>query len=1066
MKNFFLAVSVLLSTPLSGQIVFEEVPVVPDFSLSAVWRSPTGEFFVKAYGEIAGNNSLKSSGIYSSIDGLEWSLAEVPGLYPAVEDIQFFSDGTPVAKKYFPGFVIRREDTWRSLNLPAQQPDIEAIWIRGDTLFAYGSRRFAYSTDKGLTFSTLFTGSENAIGHTAHLWVSDRYLALHHSVGATDYLSVFDRSGERVFFQEIDFYVREYLRAACDEVLMVGSDEYFSLSLANLQVTEGPLEAIYPGLDYDTPIQAQGGYYYLLDGQTLWRSPGCGWAWEAWLSDPMLDSFDHCRVTPGEGVLLYSTQGNHFVERPTGTSEWLMVPIPVHAPYIQAVDEASLGFQGAITANAFFRKRSTDTSWAEGVFPPMSDLTFQYGPDGRLYVPGDSSIYVSADNGLNFDTLLLPPMLWPHPCCYDLRILSEEVLFVWDRLDGYIYWSLDGGLSWVAGPQFFTYLGTYRTKLAGQYLIVADISINIRLLRINLATGETDEYGINTNNGYEFLDLAVMEDGSVYYLKYNYLGLGYSGLYRFQFVGNPKYIGHAEEFSSVRVWASRNVLFGFGYQSGYALDAGELFPLSYVGLPATGSRHFQVAASQHVYVIIDNTRIFRSVEPLTYAQNLSGSVVIDSDENCATDMLDQGLKGWQVVAEGGQHVLVRNTDADGEYRFNVPAGEYTITATPINPQWALCTDSHPASVAVGTQAEVPGFLAQAQSDCAALDLDFSTPLLRRCFSNTYTVRIRSTGPSDATGTRLRLELDPFFDLVSASHAFDWESDSVIVFDLGTLELNDEIVIHTLLTLSCDAAPGLTHCLTGWLTADNLCGDDQPMYSECQENIGSYDPNDKRVFNAAGREVQAIDKDEYIYYHIRFQNTGTDTAFRVRILDTLSARLDPRTLEMLSASHPYTHSILDGPILEILLEDIFLPDSNVNEVASHGYVKFRIKPYPQLDHGIVIPNEAAIYFDFNDAVRTQEARVVLGPLVHVDPVEDSIHFGVRPNPVADVLYLDMLAGDRERVDTYKIFDSLGRLAGSAPLASGQIIVSGLPPGYYRIVLMRDGRVLGTRPFARL
>lgn len=47
----------------------------------------------------------------------------------------------------------------------------------------------------------------------------------------------------------------------------------------------------------------------------------------------------------------------------------------------------------------------------------------------------------------------------------------------------------------------------------------------------------------------------------------------------------------------------------------------------------------------------------------------------------------------------------------------------------------------------------------------------------------------------------------------------------------------------------------------------------------------------------------------------------------------------------------------------------LPDSNVNEAASHGFTSFRVKQVPNLPVGTLIENSAAIYFDFNAPVIT-------------------------------------------------------------------------------------------------
>ena len=110
----------------------------------------------------------------------------------------------------------------------------------------------------------------------------------------------------------------------------------------------------------------------------------------------------------------------------------------------------------------------------------------------------------------------------------------------------------------------------------------------------------------------------------------------------------------------------------------------------------------------------------------------------------------------------------------------------------------------------------------------------------------------------------------------------------------------------------------------------------------------------------------IGQDEWIDYTIRFQNTGTDTAFHVIVTDTLPGTLDLATLEVGAASHAFTWALREQGTLKFRFFDILLPDSNVNEASSHGSVSFRIRPKQPLVPGTVIENMANIYFDFNRA----------------------------------------------------------------------------------------------------
>jgi hypothetical protein len=110
------------------------------------------------------------------------------------------------------------------------------------------------------------------------------------------------------------------------------------------------------------------------------------------------------------------------------------------------------------------------------------------------------------------------------------------------------------------------------------------------------------------------------------------------------------------------------------------------------------------------------------------------------------------------------------------------------------------------------------------------------------------------------------------------------------------------------------------------------------------------------------------------YMIRFQNTGTAAARNVELRDTLAARFETGSLKMLGASHSYTLEVLepaslDGTVLVWRFQNIMLPDSNTNEPASHGHVRFSLNRQAGMSVGDSVPNKAGIYFDFNPVVMT-------------------------------------------------------------------------------------------------
>ena len=141
--------------------------------------------------------------------------------------------------------------------------------------------------------------------------------------------------------------------------------------------------------------------------------------------------------------------------------------------------------------------------------------------------------------------------------------------------------------------------------------------------------------------------------------------------------------------------------------------------------------------------------------------------------------------------------------------------------------------------------------------------------------------------------------------------------------------------------------------------------------DCQKNRGSYDPNDIRVSPKGYCPQHYIAPHTELEYMIRFQNTGTDTAFHVIIRDTLPEELDIETIRLGASSHAANFKIVNDRVAKFIFSHIYLPDSTTNEQASHGFVKFYIKPAQDISPGATINNKAAIYFDYNAPIITNE-----------------------------------------------------------------------------------------------
>ena len=200
--------------------------------------------------------------------------------------------------------------------------------------------------------------------------------------------------------------------------------------------------------------------------------------------------------------------------------------------------------------------------------------------------------------------------------------------------------------------------------------------------------------------------------------------------------------------------------------------------------------------------------------------------------------------------------------------------------------------------------------------------------------------------------------------------------------------------------------------------------------DCQPNIGAYDPNDKRGMPVGYSNMHYIDSVDRIDYHVRFQNTGTDTAFTVVVRDTLSTYLDPATVVAGASSHPYTLQVRQPGVLEFTFDNILLPDSNVNEPGSHGFIKFAIEQNPGNLPGTLIENRADIYFDFNAPVITNTAfhqiedDFITVSLEEILLPNTVLQLQVAPHPLTDRAVISLIGAPTEPW-TLELFTIEGR-----------------------------------------
>lgn len=355
--------------------------------------------------------------------------------------------------------------------------------------------------------------------------------------------------------------------------------------------------------------------------------------------------------------------------------------------------------------------------------------------------------------------------------------------------------------------------------------------------------------------------------------------------------------------------------------------------------------------------------------------NITGTKFIDNNINCLLDTGDL-LQPHQLIILNPLEIYATSNDS-GHYALYADTGNYYIkTLLPrywtnscgIDSQFISITSAFPfASVDLGTH-----LIPHVQ------DLQMSygmSPVARPGFTQNHTLLYNNVGTMLVANASLKLRLDTsVFTFLTAipppdtilGNEYTWNIPALGVFQNGSISFTTQVKLSAIL-----GTPYVNFATIYPYFPDTVKNDNADTVRGIVR--GAFDPNQKLVSTTLHNPNQPFAPEENeLAYQIDFQNTGTDTAFTVSIIDTLSNNLDLETIRFGTSSHPYTWNISGPRILKFTFSTILLPDSNTNESKSHGFVKFYIRPKPGLPLTTLISNTATINFDFNSGVRTNTA----------------------------------------------------------------------------------------------
>ena len=387
------------------------------------------------------------------------------------------------------------------------------------------------------------------------------------------------------------------------------------------------------------------------------------------------------------------------------------------------------------------------------------------------------------------------------------------------------------------------------------------------------------------------------------------------------------------------------------------------------------------------------------------ANVISGKVYVDNNNNCTFDGGDVPISNRSILVNGGQYYAW--TDILGDYSVDLDTGTWTVNHV-APPFFAnACAPSTGYTHTFTTQGNTAAnndFADSLLVNCPDMRVAIGMVNMSSCRTESAALGVWNNGPVTDSNVVVTLTLIDSVQLDTAAYPYTQTGPNTYTFALGTFTPGQYVTIPIRLDIGCDTL-GTVYCIEAEVagTVPGDCDTTNNYHQNCQPLVGSYDPNDKTVASrdfankgwVSSEDIEATDE---LTYRVRFQNTGNDTALYVRIEDTLSAFLDPTTVQFGASSHFYNATVI-GDVIIIEFNDIELPDSLTDPVGSQGFVKFSVKQIPGNQPGTQIENEASIYFDFNAPILTNATvntiEVIVGTgHTYFNPIT------VYPNPGRD------------------------------------------------------------------
>ncbi|MCC6817032.1 MAG: T9SS type A sorting domain-containing protein [Saprospiraceae bacterium] len=321
----------------------------------------------------------------------------------------------------------------------------------------------------------------------------------------------------------------------------------------------------------------------------------------------------------------------------------------------------------------------------------------------------------------------------------------------------------------------------------------------------------------------------------------------------------------------------------------------------------------------------------------------------------------------------------------------------------------------------------------------------------------YYLTLRNEGNTAVSGVTINLEIPSDWIIESSSPSASIINKQLVQWNVqSSMGPNEKQIFIITLNVPPTAIPNTSFELKASLAPTGDADPENDVFI-WKDRIQSESQQIRKLVDKERISWITQGSDE-LCYTLQFQNTDSSTSKVIHIIDSLSNQIDPLSIRIIHASHPYTFKFINAYKLFFVFENIDLISKNSDFLASQGIIQFTTRTKTNLQSNSIIENFA---FMHNNCNNPTISNIVKTQLVTLNSkTSNSTVIGIKPNPFDQ--YFDVTIANHLEPFKLLVMDIHGKIVyeQSVTLNQSSIRINSInwTKGVYQLVMNQPHNII--------